>query len=82
VLRKLQFDVAPIVLGLILSPMLELSLRQSLAMSAGSYAILIERPIAATMFAAVILLLIVSLGPSMARSGGWRRRVGLDEAGE
>jgi putative tricarboxylic transport membrane protein len=82
VFRKLQFDVAPIVLGLILSPMLELSLRQSLAMSAGSYAILIERPIAATMFAAVILLLVVSLGPSMVLGSGWRRRVGLDEAGE
>ncbi|HEX9464670.1 MAG TPA: tripartite tricarboxylate transporter permease [Alphaproteobacteria bacterium] len=80
VLRKLHFDVAPIVLGLILSPMLELSLRQSLAMSAGSYAILVERPIAATMFGAVILLLAVSLGPSLTRGGGWRRLVGLDEA--
>jgi len=79
-LRKLHFDVAPIVLGLILSPMLELSLRQSLAMSAGSYAILVERPIAAAMFVAVAVLLLVSLGPSVLRAGGWRRRVGLDEA--
>jgi putative tricarboxylic transport membrane protein len=81
VLRKLNFDVAPIVLGLILSPMLELALRQSLAMSAGSYAILIERPIAATMFGAVAVLLIVSLWPSFTRGGAsWRRRVGLDES--
>jgi len=79
-LRKLNFDVAPIVLGLILSPMLELALRQSLAMSAGSYAILVERPIAAAMFVAVAVLLVVSLAPSFLRSGGWRRRVGLDEA--
>src|SRR5262249_30259163 len=34
-LRQLGFEVASIVLGLILAPMLELSLRQSLALSAG-----------------------------------------------
>ena len=44
VLRKLDFETAPIVLGLILAPMMELSLRQSLAMSAGSYAIFVTRP--------------------------------------
>ncbi len=32
-LRKLDFETAPIVLGLVLAPMMELSLRQSLAMS-------------------------------------------------
>ena len=37
VLRKLDFEVAPIVLGLVLAPMLEMAFRQSLAMSAGSY---------------------------------------------
>jgi putative tricarboxylic transport membrane protein len=83
VLRKLNFDVAPIVLGLILSPLLELSLRQSLAMSGGSYMILIDRPIAATMLACVVILLAVSLWPSLVRGGGaWRQRVGLGESSE
>jgi putative tricarboxylic transport membrane protein len=83
VLRKLNFDVAPIVLGLILSPLLEMSLRQSLAMSAGSYMILIDRPIAATMLVVVVVLLAVSLWPSVVRSSGaWRSRVGLDESSE
>ena len=36
VLRKLDFETAPIVLGLVLAPMLELTLRQSLAMSDGA----------------------------------------------
>ena len=36
VLRKLDFEIAPIVLGLVLAPMLELSFRQSLAMSDGA----------------------------------------------
>jgi putative tricarboxylic transport membrane protein len=51
VLRKLSFEPAPIVLGLVLAPMLELALRQSLAMSAGSYLIFVTRPIAATLLA-------------------------------
>jgi putative tricarboxylic transport membrane protein len=78
-LRKLEFDMAPVVLGLVLAPMLELSLRQSLAMSAGSYAIFIDRPIALAMLAVVVLLLAASLWPVLARRGDWRSRVGLDE---
>jgi putative tricarboxylic transport membrane protein len=79
VLRKLDFDMAPVVLGLILSPMLELSLRQSLAMSAGHYNIFLQRPIAAVMLAVVALLLILSVWPALKGGGDWRSRVGLDE---
>ena len=42
VLRKLDFEMAPIVLGLVLAPMMEMALRQSLAMSAGDYAIFVH----------------------------------------
>ncbi|MGQ0662996.1 MAG: tripartite tricarboxylate transporter permease [Pseudomonadota bacterium] len=76
-LRKFDFDVAPVVLGLILSPMLEMSLRQSLAMSAGSYGIFLDRPIAAAMLGLGLVLLIVSLRPL--GGAGWRRRIGLDD---
>src|SRR2546428_5738731 len=41
VLRKLDFETAPIVLGVILAPMIEMALRQSLAMSDGRYAIFV-----------------------------------------
>jgi putative tricarboxylic transport membrane protein len=78
-LRKLEFDMAPVVLGLILAPMLELSLRQSLAMSAGSYQIFIDRPIALVMLGIVVILLIASLWPVLTRGGDWRSRMGLDE---
>ncbi len=36
VLRKFDFETAPVVLGLILAPMMEMSFRQSLSMSSGS----------------------------------------------
>jgi TctA family transporter len=78
VLRKFEFEVAPIVLGLVLSPMLETALRQSLAMSSGSYAIFFGRPIATTMLAVAGVLFLLSFLPTVLR-GDWRRRVGLDE---
>ena len=78
VLRKFDFEVAPIVLGLVLSPLLETALRQSLAMSSGDYGILFARPIAATMLSIALVLLALSLMPMLMR-GGWRRRVGLEE---
>ncbi len=47
VMRKLDFHPAPVVLGLVLGPMVERSLRQSLTMSHGSLAIFYGSPIAA-----------------------------------
>jgi putative tricarboxylic transport membrane protein len=61
VLRKLDFELAPVILGLVLAPMLELSFRQSLAMSAGNYAVFITRPIAAVMLVVAFALLLLGL---------------------
>jgi putative tricarboxylic transport membrane protein len=79
VLRKFHYDLAPIALGLVLAPMLELSLRQSLAMSAGDYGIFLERPIATTMFALGALLFLFALKPLVFKKGkDWRKDVGLE----
>jgi putative tricarboxylic transport membrane protein len=74
-LRKLNFETAPIVLGLVLAPMLEMSLRQSLAMSSGSYAIFVNRPIAAVMLFVGATLLLLSLRPVFTRGADWRQRL-------
>ena len=79
VLRKFEFDLAPVALGLVLSPMLELSLRQSLAMSAGDYRIFLERPIATTMFGLGALLFLLSLKPLFFKGKDWRAKVGLED---
>ena len=50
-LRKFDFDPAPLVLGLVIAPTFELSLRQSLIMSSGNWTIFFSRPIAAVLFA-------------------------------
>jgi putative tricarboxylic transport membrane protein len=80
-LRKFGYDLAPIALGLVLAPMLELSLRQSLAMSAGDYGIFIERPIATTMLVLGALLFLLALKPLIFKGKDWRAKVGLEEQG-
>jgi putative tricarboxylic transport membrane protein len=82
VLRKLDFETAPIVLGLVLAPMLEMALRQSLAMSDGRYAIFVNRPIAATLLAAAAFLTLLGLVPLISRGVDWRTRLALAEKGE
>jgi putative tricarboxylic transport membrane protein len=76
-LRRLDYDVAPIVLGFILAPMLEMAFRQSLAMSGGDYTIFFHRPIAVVLLVIGAVVLLTGLVPSLLR-----RRVGLKEASE
>jgi len=58
-LRKVAFDPSPIVLAMVLGPMMEQALRQALMMSRGEFGIFLSRPIAATLLAAAVLLLLV-----------------------
>jgi putative tricarboxylic transport membrane protein len=81
-LRKLGFETAPVVLGLVLAPMIEMALRQSLAMSDGQYSILIARPISATLLAVGLILILLGLRPLLTRSLDWRGRLALAEKGE
>jgi putative tricarboxylic transport membrane protein len=78
-LRKFDFETAPIVLGLVLAPMLEMSLRQSLALSSGSYAVFVNRPIAASMLVVGLALLLLSLRPLLTAGVDWRRSLGLKQ---
>ncbi len=78
-LRKFDFETAPIVLGLVLAPMLEMSLRQSLALSSGRYAVFVNRPIAAAMLLVGLLLLLLSLRPLVTTALDWRRSLGLKQ---
>ena len=82
VLRKLRFETAPVVLGVVLAPMIEMALRQSLAMSDGSYGILVARPISATLLAVGAVLLVLALRPVVTKTLDWRARLALAEKGE
>ncbi|MBM3490349.1 MAG: tripartite tricarboxylate transporter permease [Alphaproteobacteria bacterium] len=56
-LRKIDFPLAPLILGLILGPIMEKSLRTSLEISAGSYLIFIERPLCLGLLIVTLLVL-------------------------
>lgn len=81
-LRKLGFETAPIVLGVILAPMIEMALRQSLAMSDGQYSIFLSRPISATLLVVALILIVLGLKPLVTRGLDWRARLALAEKGE
>jgi putative tricarboxylic transport membrane protein len=75
-LRKLDFEIAPIVLGVVLAPILEFSFRQALAMSDGQYAIFIQRPISVTFLGVGLLMILLGLKPLIWRKGkDWRDRL-------
>jgi putative tricarboxylic transport membrane protein len=76
-LRKFDFETAPVVLGLILAPLMEMSFRQSLALSSGSYGIFVNRPIALLMLMVGLLLLLLALRPFVMKRLDWRQRLGF-----
>jgi putative tricarboxylic transport membrane protein len=80
-LKKLDFETAPIVLGVVLAPMLEMALRQSLAMSDGRYAIFMARPISGVLLASAGVLVLLGLRPLVTRTLDWRARLALAAKG-
>ena len=62
-MKRLDFSPAGLILGLVLGPLAELSLRQSLTLSRGNWAIFVERPISG----ALMVLAIVALAWPLVR---------------
>src|SRR5205809_3176813 len=61
VLRKLDFEPAPLVLAMILGPQLEASVRRALIFSRGDVIIFFERPIFAALMTLAVLMLLSPL---------------------
>ena len=78
-LRKFDFDPAPLVLGLVIAPTFELSLRQSLVMSGGDWLIFFQRPIAVTLLALCAGLLALAVVALLRKD--WRGRLARAQAG-
>jgi putative tricarboxylic transport membrane protein len=62
-MRKFDYEGAPLILAFVLGPMLEQSLRQSLLISKGSFMIFITRPISAIALGFSIFLLLSNIFP-------------------
>ena len=57
-IRKMKYDIAPLILAMIIGPTMELSLRQALMRSDGSFSIFWESSITMTLIAVSFLLLV------------------------
>ena len=62
--RKTGFEGAPFILAMVLGPLMEKSLRQSLLISQGNLGILVGRPISCILLSLSIISLIITLIPS------------------
>jgi len=58
ILKKRNYEGAPMVLALVLGPMFENSLRLSLVISQGSFLIFVTRPLALVFLVAAVLVII------------------------
>ncbi len=74
VMRRSGFPLAPVILGLVLGPIMEKSLRRAMALSAGDWRILFDSPIAIVLWVLAVASLVVP--PLLAR----RTRLPVTEA--
>jgi putative tricarboxylic transport membrane protein len=81
-LRKFAFDPAPLILGLVIAPIFEQSLRQSLIMSNGDYFIFLQRPIALGLIVVSAGLLLLSAISLVLHRRDWRAKLAQAEAGD
>jgi putative tricarboxylic transport membrane protein len=81
-LKKFGFDPAPLVLGLVIAPIFEMSLRQSLIMSDGNWTIFLQRPVAVVLLALAAGLLGWSAVAYLSRRKDWRAKLVEVEPGQ
>jgi putative tricarboxylic transport membrane protein len=59
--ERFRFSLAPLVLGFVLGPLMETSLRQSLIISGGTFEIFATRPICASLLAMAVGMVVLPL---------------------
>jgi len=81
-LKKFGFDPAPLVLGLVIAPIFEMSLRQSLIMSDGTWLIFLQRPISLLLLGICLVLLLMSAYSYVMQRKDWRAKLAEVEAAD
>ena len=77
-MRRFDFPVAPVILGVILGPLMEAQFRRTLLVSDGDFGAFLERPFAVVLFVLALLALVVPVVVSSVRAGARAGRGGLD----
>jgi len=71
-MKKFDYEAAPLIMAMVLSPLVENSLRQSLLLSHGSFFIFFTRPISCVLMVTAIFLLILPNLPWL-RGRKWKK---------
>jgi len=66
-MKKFEYEGAPLVLAFVLGPLFEVNLRKSLILSHGDFSIFVTRPISACCLLIALLLLVSSLIPALSK---------------
>jgi len=66
-LIKLGFETAPLLLGFVLGRLMEENLRRALLISRGSFATLLQRPLAAGLLVVAVVVLLAAIIPAVRR---------------
>jgi putative tricarboxylic transport membrane protein len=61
VMKKFDYEPAPLMLGCVLGPLLEKSIRQTLIISRGSLSIFLTRPISRILVGLLVLLILLPM---------------------
>jgi putative tricarboxylic transport membrane protein len=69
-MRRFGFPAPPLIVGLILMPMAEQSMRQALTISQGDWSTFLTRPLSATLLLIAALMLVA--GPTLRALKAWR----------
>jgi putative tricarboxylic transport membrane protein len=67
-MRRFDFPVAPVILGVILGPLMEAQFRRTLLVSDGDMSAFLERPFAVALFVLALLALVVPVAVASVRS--------------
>ena len=71
VMRRFDFPVAPVIVGMILGPMAEAQMRNALSIGEGKWGIFLERPMSLTLLVIVLAVLVLPRAMKLMRSR-WR----------
>ena len=82
-MRRYEFPIAPVILGVILGPVMEIQFRRALTASGGDFGVFVDRPLTVGLLSAALLALVLPYAPSiLGRLRGRRRPAGRLAFGE
>jgi putative tricarboxylic transport membrane protein len=71
--RKLDHDIAPFILAMIIGPVIEMAFRQSLMRSGGSFSIFMQSPICMVLIIASFLLFLWNIYRALRPKKAWEK---------